>query len=110
MDRLGAANREMTFIFHDINDIIELVGNQVTKIDHSFGDKSMHVAMYIGVDATIIVRGWQILISHNNIIGGASPNHFLDISDKLKEEMVEFLICLNVNKGGVASEVKVPVL
>ena len=94
MNRLGAANREMPFIILDINDIIELVSNQVTKIHHSFEDKSIHVAMYLGVDENIIVRGWQILISHNNIIGGASPNHFLDIGEKLKEEMVEFWNCL----------------
>ena len=57
MNRLGAANREMPFIFHYMNDIIEIVGNQVTKIHHSSGDKSIHVAMYIGVDATIVFRG-----------------------------------------------------
>ena len=76
VNRLSTANREIPFIFHDKNDIIELVGKQFTKIIHYFGDKSMHVDMSLGVDANIVVRGWQILRYHNKIIGGASPNHF----------------------------------
>ena len=75
MYRLSAAKIKRPFIFHDKNDIIELVGKQVAKIRHYFGDKSMHVTMSLVVDATIIVRKWHIIRSHNKIIGGASPHH-----------------------------------
>ena len=54
---MSAANREKIFIFHDKNDVIELVARQITKIRHSFGDKSMHVALSLGVDATVTVQG-----------------------------------------------------
>ena len=84
MNHLSAANRERPFIFNNKNDIINLVGKQVAKIRDSFGDKSMHVAMSIGVYENILVRGWNILKSHNNIIGGASPKKSLDIGDKSK--------------------------
>ena len=65
------------FCFNDKNDINDLVGKQVTRIHHLIGDKSMHVAIYLEVDATIIVRGWRILRYHNQIICGASPYHSL---------------------------------
>ena len=55
---------------------------QVAKINHYFGDKSMHVSVSLVFDATIFVILWQILRSYNNIIGGVSPNHYLDIGDK----------------------------
>ena len=108
MNRLSASIRESPFIFHDKNDTIELVGKQAGKICHSVGDKLMHVAMSLVVDATIIVRGWQIIRYHNKIIGGASPNQYLDIGDKSKEEMVGFLkFCIDGKKGVVASGFKV---
>ena len=71
----------------------------------------MHVAIYLGVYSTIIVRLWKILIYHNNIIGGASPNHYMDIGDESKKEVVEILkLCVDGKKGAVASEVKVTVV
>ena len=82
MNCLSAASRESPLIVYDKNDIIELVGKQVAKIRHYFGYKSMHVSISLGVGATIIFRGWQILRSHNKITGEASPNHYLDIGDK----------------------------
>ena len=67
--------------------------------------------MSLGVDATIIVIVWQVLISHYNIICGDSLNHSLDNGDKSKEEMVEFFkLCADGKKGVVASEVKVDVV
>ena len=54
---MSAANIERPLVFHDKNDIIEIFGKQVSKIRHSFGGKSMHVAIYIGVGATTIVIG-----------------------------------------------------
>ena len=108
---MSVANRERPFVFHDKNYIIELVEKQVTKIRHYFGDKSINVAMYLGVDTTIIFRGWKIIRTHNNILGGSSPNHYLDIGDKSKEEVLEFLkLCLDGKKSDVASEVKVAVV
>ena len=44
----------------------------------------MHVALYLGVDAKVIVQGMQILIYHNKIVGVASSNNYLDIREKSK--------------------------
>ena len=108
---LSATNRERPFVFRDNNYIIELFVKKVTKTCHYLGDKSIHVAMFLGVDATIIVIGWRILKSHNKIIGGASPNHYLDIGEKSKEEMVEFFkLCVDGKTSFVASEVKVAIV
>ena len=57
-------------MFHDRNYIIVLVGKHATKICHYFADKSMHVSISLVGDASIIVRGLQILRYHNKIIGG----------------------------------------
>ena len=57
MNRLSASNIERPLVFHYKNDIIEIFGKQVSKIRRSFGGKSMHVAIYIGVVATTIVIG-----------------------------------------------------
>ena len=73
---LSDANRERTFIVYDKNDIIELVSKKTANTCHNFGDKSIYVHMYLGVDATITVRGWQIIRSNNKIIGGASKKQY----------------------------------
>ena len=51
----------------------------------------MHAALSLGVDAKVIVQVWQILRYYDNIVGGASPNHCLDIGEKPKEELVKLL-------------------
>ena len=51
----------------------------------------MFVALYLGVDATVIFQGWQVIRPHNNIVGGASQNYFLYIGEKSKKEMVNVL-------------------
>ena len=108
---MSAANREKLFIFHYNNDIAGLVWRQITKIRHYSGDKSIHVALYLEVDATAIFQGCNIIISHNNIVGGASPNHCLEIGEKSKEEMVKLLkFCVDRNNGVVTTEVKVSVV
>ena len=70
----------------------------------------MRVALSLGVDATVIVQGQQVIRSNNKIVSGSSPNHYLDISDKSKEEMMNVLKeCFDRNKDVVAAEVKVAV-
>ena len=102
---------EKPFIFHDENGIIVLVGSQIIKIRHYFGDKPIHAALYLRVYATVIVQVWQIIRYHNNIVGGASPNHFLDIGEKSNKYLVKlFKLCADRNKGVVAAEFKVSVI
>ena len=55
------------------------------KIQHYFGDKPIHFALYLGVDATFVVHGYQIIRYHTNIFGGSPSNHCLEIGDKSKE-------------------------
>ena len=50
VNRLSAAIIKRPFIFYFKNDIIELVGKQVSKIQHYFGDKLINVTIYIRVD------------------------------------------------------------
>ena len=62
--------------------------------------------MALVFDATVIVQGWHIFKSCNKIVGGASPNHFLVIGEKPKEELVKLLkFCVGGKGVVVASEV-----
>ena len=71
----------------------------------------MHAALSLGVDAIVIVQVCQILRYYDKSVGGASPNHFLDIGEKSKEELVKLLkLCVDGKKGVVAAEVKVAVV
>ena len=58
MHHMSYAKRERPFIFYDKDDIVELVGKKVDKIRNYFGGNSMHVAISLGFDATIIFRVW----------------------------------------------------
>ena len=46
----------------------------------------MRVALSLSVDVTVIVQGWHIIRLYNKIVGGSSPNHCLDIGDKLNRD------------------------
>ena len=75
VNRLVDANRDKLFIFHDKNEMIESIGSKIINTGHYFGDKTMHVALYLGVDATFIVQICQVIRSYSKIVGGASPKH-----------------------------------
>ena len=108
---MSYANREKPLIFHDKNDIIELLGRKITKMHHYFDEKSINVALSLGVYAAVIVKGWQVLRYHNNISGGVSPNHYFDNGEKSKEDLVKLLkIYGGGKKGVVAAEAKVYIL
>ena len=72
-------------MFHDKKEIIELVGRKIMKINHYFGDKSTYVELSLGFYEPFIIKGWNILRYYNNIVGRASPNHCLDISENLRK-------------------------
>ena len=67
--------------------------------------------MSLGIYEIVIVQGWQIFRYHNNIEGGDSLNHCLEIGEKLNEEMETFLKeCVYGNTGVVYVEVKVALI
>ena len=65
----------------------------------------MHVAFSFSIDATVVVKGHQLLQSEGLVVGGAYPNHLMDVSDLDKDGRKTFLKdCLDGKKGEVAVE------
>ena len=65
-------------------------------IRHEFNDASMRVAFSIGIDATVVVAGWQVLHSEGKVVRGAAPKHIHNISGMNEDELKDFLKdCIN---------------
>eukprot|EP00957_Ditylum_brightwellii_P135599 10339854-Ditylum_brightwellii.AAC.1 len=72
------------------------------------GSLSTSIAFTAGINATIVVKLWQLLQSHGVIVGGVYPNPFLYAKGKSDKETVELLKeCIAEKHGTQAAEVKV---
>ena len=57
------------------------------------------------------MQAYQYFKEAHAIVGGAHPSHFIDVSDKTKDEVIEMLEnCIHGKHGAMAAEVKVAVL
>ena len=71
----------------------------------------MRVAFTEGIDATDIVKAYQVSTSDHEIVVGVSPNDFILVEGLLKEQIFESLKECNKGKHGtMATEVKVTVV
>ena len=52
---------------------------------------SKQVSFKVGVDATIVVKSWQLFTRHGDIVGGKLPNHFFDVKESSDKEIVVFM-------------------
>jgi hypothetical protein len=71
----------------------------------------MLIAFSLAIDATILVKAFGVNHSSNFIVGGAAPNHNINIhafnSDGIKEFLRE---CIVGKRGDLASKIKVAVV
>ena len=70
------------------------------------------IAFSNGIDATCLVKSFQVCFSQGAIVGGAYPNHFIPISnmdnaEEMKEQLTE---CIDGKHGDLAPEVKASVI
>jgi hypothetical protein len=87
------------------------VEKQIKMVRGRSGNKSLRVAMSMGVDATVISQAFQYLASHNAVIGGAYPNNWLEVGSTNKDDIQAVLKwCLDGEFGDAAAEVKVAIL
>eukprot|EP00957_Ditylum_brightwellii_P132105 10071942-Ditylum_brightwellii.AAC.1 len=69
------------------------------------GSSSTPMAFTVGIDATIVVKSWQLLQSHGAIVGGVQLNHFLDVTGKSDKENVDLMKeCIAEKYGDQAAE------
>jgi hypothetical protein len=111
MQRLKACRRAKPFILRDTQDMVELLTARIAQICHLCDDTSKRVAFTLGLDATVVVQGFQLLLSEGVVVGGAYPKHKLDVSDLDNDQMKKFLKeCIKGKKGEKAAECKVAVV
>ncbi len=92
-------------------EIVLAVEKQIKMVHGRSGNKSLRIAMSLGVDATVILQAFQYLASHNAVIGGAYSNHWLEVGSMDKDDIQAVLkLCLHGEFGDAAAEVKVAVL
>ena len=71
----------------------------------------VRIAFMLGIDATKIVKCWQISTTHCVLVGGAYPNHYISLEGLEKESVATLLEeCQAGKHGTLADEVKVCVL
>ena len=91
--------------------MIEVLLTHFERIHAKSHDDKMLIAFLVGIDATIVVQAYQYFKEAHAIVGGAYPAHFIDVSDKTKDEVIEMLDnCIHRKHGAMAAEVKVAVL
>ena len=105
--RLAAKTRSKPMILNTPDDIVKIIVSRVEKIRAGFGD-SARIAFSCGVDATKLVKGFGYLQGADVIVGGAFPQHVIDVSNLTKDEKKQRLRALVKGEEVVelASEVK----
>ncbi len=84
--------------------MIEVLLTHFKRIRTKSHDDRMRIAFSVGIDATIVVQAYQYFKEAHAIVGGAHPSHFIDVSDKTKDEVSEMLDnCIHGKHGAMAA-------
>lgn len=108
--RLTAQRRSEPFINLSKADMIGRIRGYINKFRANSGSTSSkeRVAMTIGIDATVLIKAFQVCHCTKTIVGGAYPNHSLRIIDDMAAMLKD---CVDGKKyGEPAAEVKVCVV
>ena len=90
--------------------MVHTIVTQIEQIQKRQGGSSMRVAFSVGIDATVVVKGHQLLQSEGLVGGGAYPNHSMNVSELDKDGLKTFLKdCRDGKTGEVAAESKMAV-
>ena len=66
---VSSSKCEPPIIYRNEEQLIQIITKQIESIRNGFGDKSMRVAMSVGVDATVLVKGVQVLHREGVVVG-----------------------------------------
>jgi hypothetical protein len=91
--------------------MIEALMTHFERIRTKSHDDKMRMAFSVGIYATIVVQAYQYFKEAHAIVGGAYPTHFIDVTDKTKDDVIEMLDnCIHAKYGALPAVVKVTVL
>ena len=111
MKMIAAKRRSALFIVLSRDEMIDLLLARISRICTGKKDPKSRVAFTAGVDATALVKAYQVSTSDHSIFGGASNNYFIPFYGLSEEQTFERLKECNKGKNGpVATEVKVVVV
>ena len=117
--RLNAKLREASFVSLTKRDIVEQVTKLFSKIRLNWKDPKKRIALTVGIDATVVNKSWQLMPDRLVVVGGASPNHYIDVVEKIGKEQSDITKddyknllkeCTEGNHGVMAGEAKICVI
>ena len=88
------------FIGLSRNEIFDLLISRISRIPTGRKDPKSRVDFTEGIDATALVKSYQLSTSNHAIVGGTSPNDFITVKGLLKEQIFESLKECNKSKHG----------
>ena len=110
MKTISEKRRSSLLIGISCDEIIDLFLASISRICMGRKDPKSRVAFTEGIDATALVKAYQVSTSDQAIIGGASPNYFIPVGGLSKDHIFERLKACNKGiHGPMATEVKVVV-
>ena len=111
IQRMSSARRGTPIVLRSMKEIHSLISQRIKIIRERSGDPSRRVAFTLGIDGTVLVKGWQHLATERKVVGGAFPNDCHDVANLSKEQLVSFLQdCLDGKNGILAGEVKIAIV
>jgi hypothetical protein len=111
--RVSIKNWEQSIKYHSEQQLIEILTKHIELICNRYSDNSMRVALSVGVDATVLVKGFQVLHGACIVVGGAISNDsmVIDSNDKDDINIKKFIVeCQDGKQGNLAGEVKIAVV
>eukprot|EP00956_Cyclotella_meneghiniana_P010341 scaffold14318_cov102-Cyclotella_meneghiniana.AAC.1 len=108
---VSSKRREPAIIHRTVDELTDTVTNHIKLIRDGYKDQSMRVAVSVGVDATVLVKGVQVLHGEGVLTGLACPNHWLEIQGDNADEITKFINeCRDGKHGVLAGEIKFAIL
>jgi len=109
--RVSAKTRDAPIIYRSEKGLIDIVTNHIKIICERFNNNSMRVAVSVGIDATVLVKGVQVLHGCGILVGLARSNQWLKIEGNNKDDIKKFIDdCKDGKHGELAAEIKLAVL
>ena len=99
------------FINITIDETVEKLQNHFYMLRKTISSSDSYIPFTVGVDATVVVKSWQILESYKEIFDGSYPINFLDVTRISHDEIVNLIKeCIKGKHIEKSAEVKVYVI
>lgn len=108
---VSTKNWEQSMIYCSEEQLIEILMKHIKLIHDHYSDYSMKVALLVGVDATVLVKGFRVLYGAGVVVGRARQNHWMVIDSNDKDNLKKFIVeCQDGELGNLAGKVKIAVV